>query len=123
MARILLVDDEDCILRTTAILLESEGHTTVCVLSGNEALNQLEAADFDLMLTDIRMTPIDGMELIRLAKAKKPKLPVIVISAYCNEKTANEAKQLGASRYIKKPFKVDEVVAAVKQALASASKP
>ncbi|MEI6971685.1 MAG: response regulator [bacterium] len=122
MARILLVDDEDCILRTTAILLESEGHTTVCVLSGDEALNQLAAADFDLMLTDIRMSPLDGMELIKLAKVKKPKLPVIVISAYCNEKTTHEAKRLGAFKYIKKPFHVDEVVGAVKQALAAAGK-
>lgn len=117
MARILLVDDEDCILRTTAILLEAEGHSTVCVLNGSEALKQLDSADFDLMLTDIRMVPIDGMELIKLATTKRPKMPIVVVSAYCSEKFAREAQHLGAFKYIKKPFKIDEILKAVKESL------
>ncbi|MEI6807568.1 MAG: response regulator [bacterium] len=119
MARILLVDDEDCILRTTAILLEVEGHNTVCVLNGSEALNQLDSAHFDLMLTDIRMGPIDGMELIKRAKSMKPMMPVIVVSAYCTDKTTKEAQDLGAFKFIKKPFKADDIVKSVRDALAS----
>lgn len=122
MARILIVDDEDCILRTTAILLESVGHSTVCVFNGREALNQLDVADFDLMLTDIRMLPVDGMELIRLSGSRKPKMPIIVISAYCSDQTEQAALKAGAIKYIRKPFKVDEVLDAVKDVLSTSGK-
>ena len=118
MARILLVDDEDCILRTTAILLESEGHSTVCVLNGREAENLVKTSDFDIMITDIRMSPMDGMQLMALVHASKPQMPIVVISAYGSEKTAQEAMALGACRYIKKPFRVDDILRAVNEALA-----
>jgi len=117
MARILLVDDEDCILRTTAILLESEGHSTVSVLNGKEAINQLNASEFDIMITDIRMAPMDGMELIRYAHGEKPGVQIVVVSAYGSEKTTREALSLGAVRYLKKPFRVEDMMEAIAEGL------
>jgi DNA-binding NtrC family response regulator len=122
MARILLVDDEDCILRTTAILLESEGHSTVSVLNGREAQSQLAASEFDLVVTDIRMGPVDGMELIRWVHERKPELPIIVVSAYGSPRTSQEAMAQGASHYIRKPFKIDEMTRTIRETLAKAGK-
>lgn len=117
MARILLVDDEDCVVRTAALLLESEGHSTVCVLNGNEAKQLIASQDFDLLLTDIRMTPVDGMELIRDVRKTKPDLPIIVVSAYGADKTQREAADLGAAHYVQKPFKADDLIACIDDAL------
>ncbi|TFH16331.1 MAG: response regulator [Lentisphaerales bacterium] len=119
MARILLVDDENCILRTMALVLESEGHSTVCVLNGEEAISQLDSHEFDLVLTDIRMAPMDGVELLTELKKVKPEMPVIVVSAYGSDATAAQCAELGAFEYIKKPFDVGKVLNAVGRALAS----
>lgn len=118
MGRILLVDDEDCVLRSTALVLESEGHSTVCVLNGQEAENLLKSQDFDVMVTDIRMAPVDGMQLIMVSREMKPRMPIIVISAFGSEKTAQQTRRMGACAYIKKPFTVDHLLATINGALA-----
>jgi DNA-binding NtrC family response regulator len=102
-----------------ALVLESEGHSTVCVLNGEEAISQLDSHEFDLVLTDIRMAPMDGVELLTELKKVKPEMPVIVVSAYGSDATAAQCAELGAFEYIKKPFDVGKVLNAVGRALAS----
>jgi len=121
MARILLVDDEESVLRTVGMLFRSEGHEVVPVRESEKAAELIKSSEkFDLLLTDIRMAPIDGMEIIRLARDVRPDMTVVVISAYCSEKTVKQAMALGCTTYVKKPFKTDEVLNAVRYALEKA---
>ena len=119
MARILLVDDEESVLRTVGMLFRSEGHEVIPVRESEKAAEMLKSSPeaFDLLLTDIRMAPIDGMEIIRLARKVRPDMSIVVISAYCSEKTIQQAMALGCTTYVKKPFKTDEVLNAVRHAL------
>lgn len=117
MARILLVDDEEIVLRSISALLAGEGHETVAKLSVSEALEAMEAAEFDLLITDIRMAPIDGMELIRIVHERKPGFPIIVISAYTADKVKDEGFKQGCTAYLPKPFRVQDVLDAVDSAL------
>ena len=117
MARILLVDDEPSILSVLATLLKAEGYEVVPALGGEKARDFITSEEFDLMLSDIRMAPINGMELLRLVHNEKPQLPVIMLTAYGSVETAIEALKLGAFDYVTKPFKVDELLITVQRAL------
>lgn len=119
MARILLIDDEVDILKVLSMILQSRGHETVAVSDGNEAYQIIGSEDFDLMITDLRMSPVDGIQLLRLALDVRPTMPVIMITAYGSVETAIEALQLGAFDYIKKPFKTEELLTAINKALES----
>ena len=123
MARILLVDDEESVLRTVGMLFRSEGHEVVPIREGQKAIDMIKSEEqFDLLLADIRMEPVDGMQIIKLAHELRPKMAILVISAYCSEKTVKQAMELGCVAYIKKPFKLEEVINAVRNALSADGK-
>ncbi len=117
MARILVVDDEVSIVSVLATLLKAEGYDVVPMRDSQKALETLKADTFDLMLSDIRMSPVDGMELLRVARAEKPQMAVIMLTAFGTVETALEALKLGAFDYVTKPFKVDELLITVQRAL------
>ncbi len=117
MAKILLVDDEEIVLKSISALLVSEGHDTTAKLCVTDALDAMKETEFDLLITDIRMAPIDGMELIRIVHADKPDLPIIVISAYTSETIKEDGYAIGCSAYLLKPFRVQDVLDAVDTAL------
>lgn len=117
MARILLVDDEGSVLRSLDVLLRTEGHEVVSVNDGIEALKRLEDKAFDLLITDLRMAPIDGIEVLKRAREKSPSMPLIVISAYTSDQVVQRCMALGCRAYIKKPFRIQEVIDAVRQAV------
>ncbi len=117
MARVLLVDDEPSILSVLGTLLKAEGYEVVAALGGEKARDLLKSERFDLMVSDIRMSPINGMDLLRLAHDEHPAMPVIMLTAYGSVETAIEALKLGAFDYVTKPFKVDELLITVQRAL------
>ena len=117
MARILLVDDEPSILSVLSTLMKAEGHEPVSALGGDKAREILLTDSFDLMISDIRMTPVDGMELLRLARRDRPGMAVIMLTAYGSVETAVEAMKEGAFDYVTKPFKVDELLITVQRSL------
>ncbi len=117
MAKILLVDDEEIVLKSVSALLVGEGHETATFTSVPEALDALDGGGFDLIITDIRMAPVDGMELIRTVHESNPDFPIIVISAYTSEKIKEEGYKLGCSHYLSKPFRVQDVLDAVDSAM------
>lgn len=119
MARILLIDDEVDILKVLSMVLQSHGHETIAVSDGNEAYQIISYEEFDLMICDLRMSPVNGMELLRLAHDVRPTMPVVMLTAYGQVDTAIEALQLGAFDYVKKPFKTDELLNTVNKALES----
>jgi DNA-binding NtrC family response regulator len=117
MARILIVDDEAGLLSVISTMLKAEGYDVVPMREGDKALELLRREDFDLMIADIRMRPIDGMQILRTARAERPDVAVIMLTAYGSIETAIEAMKLGAFDYITKPFKVDELLVIIRRAL------
>jgi len=116
-SRILLVDDEPSILSVLNTLLTVEGYEVSPVQDGNKAVEIIKSQDYDLMISDIRMTPINGMELLRIAHEHRPSMAVIMVTAFGSVETAVEALRMGAYDYVTKPFKIDELLITVERAL------
>jgi DNA-binding NtrC family response regulator len=114
--RILIVDDESGILETLEILLRNEGFEPVVAQGGRAGLERLAAASPDLVLTDVRMPGVTGVEILAAAKAQDPDLPVILMTAQATLQTAMQAVNEGAYYYIQKPFRNDELVAILRRA-------
>lgn len=117
MARILLVDDEPSILSVLNTLLTVEGYQVVPIQDSNKAIQAIKSEEFDLLISDIRMTPVNGMELLRLAHDMRPAMAVIMVTAFGSVETAVEALRMGAYDYVTKPFKIDELLITVERAL------
>jgi DNA-binding NtrC family response regulator len=118
MGKILIVDDEQDILSILTTLLTTSGHEVVPALGGEVALKVMnEHEDFDLMISDIRMSPVDGMQLLRAMHDQSPTTAVIMLTAYGQIDTAMEARDLGAFDYVKKPFKGADLLETVNKAI------
>ncbi len=114
----LIVDDEKSVLRILSTLFGLRGFETSTASDGEDAMNILEKEKFDLMLTDVRMRPMDGLGLLKFVREKDPEMPVIMLTAYAAVEDAIEALEHGAFDYITKPFDVGELVKTVERALA-----
>ncbi len=114
----LLVDDEPKMRRVLDLMLRSMGHESEQAGDGVEALAAIEAGNFDLVLTDLRMPRMDGLEFLRELRRRGEEVPVIVLTAYGTIESAVEAMKLGASDYIIRPFEIAAVELAVTRALA-----
>ncbi|KMY67072.1 Fis family transcriptional regulator [Desulfocarbo indianensis] len=117
MDRILIVDDEKNYLLVLSALLEGEGYEVETAPSGARALALVEEDEPDLVITDMRMPRMSGVELIRELKARNPDLPVIVMTAFGTVENAVEAMKAGALDYITKPFENQELLLTVERAL------
>lgn len=117
MARILVVDDEDPIRKVLTTVLEANGHEAFECGDGNAAIEMIKQESFDLVLCDIRMEPVDGIEVLRQTLAAKPYQKVIMLTAYASVDTAEEAMGLGAYNYLTKPWKLDELLNNIQRAL------
>jgi two-component system NtrC family response regulator len=104
METILIVDDEKNYLLVLSAFLSEEGYETITADNGIDALEIVESTDLDLVLTDMKMSPMDGIELLGHIKRKVPDLPVVMMTAYGTVEKAVEAMQLGAFNFILKPF-------------------
>ncbi len=118
METVLIVDDEKNYPRILSAVLEEEGFETLTANSGHEALEILKNTDVDLVLTDMKMPSMDGMELLERIKAKDTELPVIMMTAHGTVDRAVEAMQKGAYSYILKPFDNERLVVYVNKAIA-----
>jgi two-component system response regulator AtoC len=116
MRRILVVDDEENIRLVLRTLLKKHGYEVEVADSGEAALGALESFDPDVILTDVRMPRMGGLDLLATLKAKQHPATVIVMSAYGNVDLAIEAMKAGAYDYVGKPFKPDEIVLALRKA-------
>ena len=117
-ARVLVVDDERSAREYLTLLLTGEGHRVVGAADGVEALLALEAEPFDLVIADLRMPRLDGLELVQRVKQRWSVLPVIVVTAESDVSSVVEAVQLGAINYLVKPASPSAVTEAVRKALA-----
>jgi two-component system response regulator HydG len=110
MARILVCDDQELMRDSLATNLAREGHEVVATGDGTVAVTKLEGSGrFDLLITDLKMPKMTGMELLAEAKRLRPDMPVVLMTAFASVQTAVEAMKLGAYDYIQKPFDGDEI--------------
>ncbi|HET9233339.1 MAG TPA: sigma-54 dependent transcriptional regulator, partial [Candidatus Eisenbacteria bacterium] len=107
--KILLVDDERKMGVILKDALEEDGHTVVALERSMEAIARLKKDAFNLLITDLRMAPPDGIELLRQGRALQPDMAVILMTAYATAQTAVEAMKSGAYDYLIKPFELDEI--------------
>jgi len=115
--RILVVDDEMIVCESCQRILEEEGYDIDIALSGTEAFQKMKENPFDIVITDLKMPGIDGMEVLQTLRRDYPDVIVIMITGFSTVETAVEAMKLGAFDYIPKPFTPDEVTVVVKKAL------
>ncbi len=114
---LLIVDDEKNIRMTLTQCLETLGYQVDTALNGEEALGKIDQQEYDLVLLDLKMPGISGMEVIRQISGKRPGLKVIVITAHGTIETAVEAMKLGAVDFVQKPFAPQEIRELVRKAL------
>lgn len=119
---ILLIDDNHLVVKSLGRLLESEGYSVVAVESGREALKVIEKMNFDLIISDIRMPDINGVETIckireSLKRRCKKQIPEIFITGYAEGQSHDKAKELNATDFIYKPFDKNEFLESIAKAI------
>jgi DNA-binding NtrC family response regulator len=114
--RVLIVDDEKIAIRNLEHVLKKEGYLVKSTTSGQNALKILVQDSFDVVLTDLKMEKVDGMQLLKRTKELNPDTEVIMITGYATVETAIDAMKHGAYHYLTKPFKLDEVRKVVREA-------
>jgi DNA-binding NtrC family response regulator len=116
-ARILVVDDEPNICQVLSAVLRKEGHEVEVCRDGEEALLLMEKTPVDLLITDVIMNNVSGVELLQRVQAASPQTPVVMMTAYGTIKSAVDAIKLGAFDYLAKPFDMDQMKSVVRKAL------
>lgn len=109
MEKILIVDDEKSILELLVVVFEKEGYAVKATPSGTKAMEWLTKQDFDLVITDIKLPEISGLDILRYLRENRPDIPVVLITAYGTIKQAVEALKGGAADYVVKPFDIEEL--------------
>lgn len=115
--RVLVVDDEMIVCESCKRILDEDGYIVEIALSGMEAFEKMKENTFDVVLTDLKMPGIDGMEVLKTLRKEYSETIVIIITGFATVETAVEAMKLGAFDYIPKPFTPDEVSIVVKKAI------
>lgn len=114
MENILVVDDDKLILEVITRILECEEVVTHCVSSGEEALEKMKERTFSLMITDLEMPGLDGLELSRRGHEIAPQMPIIMDTGGISPKIIRLAKEIGISRVMSKPFLPNEMLEAIR---------
>ena len=114
---VLVVEDEFSLAKGLQMVMNEEGYAVDMSHTGQGALDKFRTKDFDLMVADLRLPDIDGMEVIQRVREKRPETKVVIITGYPSISTAVQAVKMGVSDYLRKPFTDDEFRAAVETAL------
>lgn len=116
--KILIVDDEKQFRESTKRLLLRKGYHAEAAGSGTEALEKIGKESFDLMLVDIIMPEMNGLEMLQRAKEMAPEIMVLIITGYGTDKLEKEAMQLGVDGFVNKPITIDELTKIIDETLA-----
>jgi DNA-binding NtrC family response regulator len=118
--RILLIDDEEIVNKRLRPALEREGYEVESFMVGKDALASISAKDFDIVVTDMRIDEVNGLQVLDAARKKSSKTKVVLITGYATMELAREAMSKGAFEVIAKPFKPQELRDAINRATAAA---
>ncbi|GBD99697.1 transcriptional regulatory protein ZraR [bacterium BMS3Abin07] len=114
--KILVIDDEAIVRVSCQRVLTPEGYDVIVTSKGSDAIEILEKDKFDLVLTDLKMPDMDGLEVLKKIKSRWPDMIVIIITGYSTISTAVQAIKLGAYEYIEKPFTPEDILTTVNKA-------
>src|SRR5688572_8483412 len=117
MSNLLIVDDEQSYRQLLSLIFEGEGHSIRAASNGAEAVELLNSEPADLVISDVRMPDMDGIEMLRTVRASLPDMGVVFMTAHASVEAAREAFKLGADDFVTKPFDVDELKLIVKKTL------
>ena len=117
--RILVVDDEACVIDAVKMMLKLDGHTVETASSGQEALALYQQAKFDLVITDFSLPGMTGNDLANQLKARNPKQPIVMITAYAELLAANQTPMDAGDCTLSKPFSLGDLRAALAKAIAT----
>jgi two-component system, NtrC family, response regulator PilR len=117
MSNILIVDDEQSYRQLLSLVFEGDGHSIRTATNGREALALLQEEPADVVISDVRMPDMDGIEMLSSVRESQPDLGVVLMTAFASVETAREAFKLGADDFIQKPFDVEELKLIVKKTL------
>jgi len=117
MANILIVDDEQSYRQLLSLVFEGDGHKIRTAMNGRQAIELLEESPADVIISDVKMPDMDGIEMLRTVRETLPDLGVILMTAFASVETAREAFKLGADDFIQKPFDVEELKLIVRKTL------
>ena len=117
--RILVVDDEPVVVRGCERILGRAGYEVESAASGQEGIRRAAKGTFDLVMADLKLPDLDGMELVRILRIERPEVAIVIITGYSSVRSAAEAVRLGVSDYIEKPFTPDQITDAIGRALAA----
>jgi two-component system response regulator HydG len=115
--RVLLIDDEKSMIETLSVLLKREGFEVLGALSGSEGIERFAEAKPDLVLTDVRMPKVSGVDVLEAIRQRDPTTPVVLMTAQASLQSAIQAVNLGATHYVQKPFSNEELVAILRRSL------
>jgi len=114
--RVLIVDDEEDFLETILKRLKARNIDVTGALSGVKALSMMDDQDFDVVILDVKMPVMDGIETLREMKKKKPRMEVIMLTGHASVESGIQGMQLGAFDYVMKPVALDELLEKMRQA-------
>ncbi|OQX65968.1 MAG: hypothetical protein B5M55_01950 [Desulfococcus sp. 4484_242] len=114
--KVLVIENEDVICNACRLVLAEKGHEVDISNTGKSGLIAVSRNGYDLVLLDIKLPDMDGMDILKILKENVPTLRVIVMTGYATLSNAVQAMKLGATEYLPKPFTDDELVAAVEKA-------
>jgi DNA-binding NtrC family response regulator len=114
--RILILDDEPIVCKRLKPAFEKLGYETEVFTDSSMAMSRIKEKDFDIVITDLKMKQIDGMQFLTAIKEKSPDTEVIVITGFATMETAKESFQKGVFDFVAKPFKIGEIQEIVKKA-------
>ena len=117
MSTILIIDDDDQLRKSFERLLKQEDYHVVSAPSGEAGLDKTKTENPDLVILDMRLPGMNGLETFQAIHLMEPKLPVIIMTAYGTTETAIEATKMGAFDYVLKPFDIPEMLSIIRQAL------
>jgi excisionase family DNA binding protein len=115
--RVLIVDDDEAVRRLLARVLGPPTHQTDAVSDGQTAIDHLRVERYDVLIVDLQMPGVSGMDVIRVAKGLTPDMPVIIITGHSSEASAIDALNLGVKAYLTKPFRARQVLTTVEEVL------
>jgi len=115
--KILLIDDEQSMIETLSVLLKKEGFEVLAALSGTEGIERFGEHRPDLVLTDVRMPKVSGVDVLEAIRERDPTTPVVLMTAQASLQSAIQAVNLGATHYVQKPFSNEELLAILRRSL------
>src|SRR5271169_297286 len=116
-AHILLIEDDTSLAANLCEVLKEDGFRVTVCNRGDAGLRRASSDEYDVVLTDLRLPGLDGLELVRRLHETQPRLPVVLMTAHCTIETAIEATKLGAYDYLQKPFEMRELISLLHRAV------